>query len=56
MNWDKAIELLERGEASMVVTQVVVFCSNGKTWISFDGQDWEETDSDIVRKEIMEAY
>ena len=42
MNWNKAIELLEKGEARMVVTQAVILSAEGKTWISFDGEKWEE--------------
>lgn len=42
MNWDRAIELLENGEARMVVTQTVLLSAEGKTWISFDGIEWKE--------------
>lgn len=54
MNWDKAIELLEKGEASLVVTQAVILSAHGKIWISFDGREWEETFNGIIRKEIYE--
>lgn len=42
MDWDKAIELLENGEARMIVTQAVIITAEGKTWISFDGNEWRE--------------
>lgn len=52
MNWDRAIELLENGEADLVVTQAVLLMENGKTWLSFDGKEWCELNnrgySDIV--------
>lgn len=54
MNWDRAIELLENGEARMVVTQTVVMRAEGKTWVSFNGEDWEETDSEMIKNEIEE--
>lgn len=52
MNWNSAIRLLERGEASVVVTQVVLMSYGGRVWMSFDGKEWEETDSDIARREV----
>lgn len=54
MNWSRAISLLERGEASVVVTQVVLMSYGGRVWMSFDGKEWEETDSGIIRKELCE--
>lgn len=54
MNWNSAIKLLEMGEASVVVTQVVLMSYGGKVWMSFDGTEWEETDSGIIRKELCE--
>ena len=52
MNWDKAIDLLENGEARLVVTQAVILTSGGRTWLSFDGEEWEETESGVVKKNI----
>lgn len=42
MNWDKAIELLENGDASMVITQAVLLEEGGRTWLSLDGIEWKE--------------
>lgn len=52
MNWSRAISLLEKGEASVVVTQVVLMSYGGKVWMSFDGTEWEETDSKMARREV----
>ena len=54
MNWDRAIELLEKGEARMTVTQSVILSAEGKIWISFNGEDWEETDSELVKRGMEE--
>ncbi len=52
MNSNKAIELLEHGRAYAVVTQVILLSGEGKVWLSFDGKDWEETDSRLAKKEV----
>lgn len=52
MNWDKAIELLEKGEARAVVLSVVLLEHEGKRYLSFDGDEWEVTDSEMARREM----
>ena len=52
MNSNKAIELLENGRAHAVVTQVVLLSGDGSAWFSFDGKEWEETDSRLIKKEL----
>lgn len=52
MNWDKAIGLLETGQAEMVALTAVVLRSGGKVWLSFDGKEWEETESEMVKKHL----
>ena len=52
MNSNKAIELLENGRAHAVVTQVVLLSGEGSAWFSFDGKEWEETDSRLIKKEL----
>lgn len=50
MNWDKAIELLEKGEARMVVTQAILLSAEGKVWVSFDGSEWKEMAMNNIHK------
>lgn len=52
MNWDKAIDMLESGEAEMAVLTAVVMRTGGKVWMSFDGEEWEETESEMVKKHL----
>lgn len=52
MNWDKAIELLENGEARLVVTETLILSYNGKVYVGFDGKEWEETDSEFIKKQL----
>lgn len=52
MNWDKAIEMLEEGGADMVVLTALVMRSGNRVWLSFDGKEWEETESKLVNKQI----
>lgn len=40
MNWDKAIELLEKGQAHLTVVTAVLLDAEDKVWLSFDGQVW----------------
>ena len=52
MNWDRAIEMMENGEAEMVALTAVVMKSGGKVWLSFDGHEWEETESNLIKKQV----
>lgn len=52
MNWDRAIEMMENGEAEMVALTAVVMKAGGKVWLSFDGQEWEETESNLIKKQV----
>ena len=52
MNKDRAIRMLERGDAYAVVTQVILLSCEDRMWMSFDGEDWEETESKMIRKEL----
>lgn len=52
MNCDKAIEMMENGEAEMVALTAVVMKAGGKVWLSFDGHEWEETESNLIKKQV----
>lgn len=52
MNWDKAIELLEKGQANAVITQVILLAYDGRVWLSFDGKEWDEVASALVKREV----
>ena len=47
-----AFHLLERGEAYCLCASVLIMRVGDRCYISFDGENWEETDSRIIRKEI----
>ena len=42
----------EDGDAVGVYTTALLVRTRGRNYLSFDGIEWEETDSDIVRKEL----
>lgn len=52
MDWNKAIDMLEKGEAEIAVLTAVVMRSGGKVWLSFDGEEWEETESNLIKKQV----
>jgi len=52
MNWDKAIEMIESGDARMVLISAVFIAEGGRMWMSFDGNEWEQIDSELARREV----
>lgn len=50
MNWGKAIQLIESGEARLVATTTVLLEHDGALWMSFDGIEWEKLDSRMARR------
>ena len=44
--------LLEQGEAYCVCASLLIIRIGGKYFISFDGDRWEETRSDMIIKEF----
>lgn len=47
-----AFRLLERGEARCVCASVLIVRVGERFYISFDGRQWEETDSDLVKGQV----
>lgn len=52
MNTAIAFHLLEKGEACCLYASILIIRSGGKVWISFDGKEWEETESEMIRKMV----
>lgn len=52
MNTAIAFHLLEKGEACCLYASILIIRSGGKVWISFDGKEWEETESELIRKMV----
>lgn len=52
MNTAVALHLLEKGEACCLYASILIIRSGGKVWISFDGKEWEETESEMIRKMV----
>lgn len=53
MDNDKAMGLLERGEADGILVSVLLLRSRGHIWLSFDGNEWEVIDSELIRKQFV---
>lgn len=51
MNTAVALHLLEKGEACCLYASVLIMRVEEKCYISFDGREWEEIDSELIRKE-----
>lgn len=52
MDSKEVMDKFERGEAVGVYTTVLVVRLGGKHYISFDGEEWEETVSAVIKKQI----
>lgn len=48
----QAMELFENGEAVGVLTTVLLMRSDSHDYISFDGTEFEEIDSKLVKKQF----
>lgn len=46
------MRLFENGDAVGVCTTVLLVRTGGRDYVSFDGLEWEETNSEIVRREL----
>ena len=54
MNWGKAIELIENGDARVAFISTILLEHEGILYISFDGIEWEVTDSRMARRKMIE--
>ena len=54
MNTAVAFELLEKGEACCVCASLLILRVGNRYYISYDGCEWEETESAIIKKAIDE--
>lgn len=52
MNTAIAFHLLEKGEACCLYASVLIVKVGEKYYISFDGSEWEETDSKLIKGQI----
>lgn len=44
------MEMFENGEAIGVYTDILLMKTHGKTYFSFDGDEWEETESELIKR------
>lgn len=47
-----AFHLLEKGEARCLCASILLLRVRGRFFISFDGEEWEESDSEMVKGEF----
>ncbi len=52
MNTAVALHLLEKGEACCLYASVLIVRVDERYYISFDGSQWEETDSELIKGQI----
>lgn len=52
MDNDKAMGLLERGEADGILVSVLLLRVGENLWLSFDGDEWERVDSELIKKQF----
>ena len=52
MNTAVAFHLLERGEACCVCASILIIRVGEKYYISFDGDEWEEAESEMIIREF----
>jgi hypothetical protein len=52
LNAEEAMKRFENGDAVGVYTTVLLMRTGGKNYISFDGEEWEEIESELIDKQI----
>lgn len=52
MDGKEVMDKFERGEAVGVYTTVLIVRIEGKHYISFDGEEWVETQSEFINKQL----
>ena len=52
MDAKTAIRMLEKGEARCLCASILLLRVRGRFFISFDGEKWEESDSEMVKSEF----
>ena len=54
MDWDIALEVLEKGNGRLTVVTTLLLEYDGALWMSFDGVEWEKADSKMTRRQVVE--
>lgn len=52
MSAEEAMKMCENGDATIIYGDVLLMKTEDKFYLSLDGNVWEETESDVVRKEF----
>ena len=52
MNTAIAFHLLEKGEACCLYASILIMRVENRCYISFDGENWEETESELIKEQI----
>lgn len=52
MSAEEAMKLCENGDATVIYGDVLVMKSTLGYYMSLDGVEWEETDSDLVKRQF----
>jgi hypothetical protein len=52
MNTAIAFHLLEKGEACCLYASILIMRVGDRCYISFDGENWEETESELIKEQI----
>jgi hypothetical protein len=52
MNTAIAFHLLEKGEACCLYASILIMRVGNRCYISFDGENWEETESELIKEQI----
>lgn len=52
MDSEMAMRLLESGDADGVFASVLLLRVGENLWLSFDGEEWERLDSELIKKQF----
>ena len=52
MTEKEVMEMFENGDAVGVYTNILLMEAHGRTYFSFDGNEWEETESELIKKQF----
>lgn len=52
MDCEKAMRLLETGKADCIFASVLILRIGKSLYLSFNGKEWEEIDSELINKQF----
>lgn len=52
VNSEEAMNMFESGKATGVFVQTILLWDGDHYWLSFDGEEWERNDGELIKKQF----